>query len=374
MKGPESAREGEPAAGGSPVDTKPAVALGRGGLYEFDLGTTACEVALGELHRLLAAWHMHEPGARLGHDPESLHQLRVSARRIDATLGLFKHELPLALSHGRRTAKTVLRALGAARDLDVQLAELTRYCAGLPENERAAAHPLLARLEAERVRARAHMVRVLDCEPTRRWLGSLSLASAQASAGNWAFADRAMAVMPERVRGRFRKLRKSVRSLGSDSSMEDYHAVRRRAKQLRYAIESGAGMFGKPAEETLKALRRLQDKLGAHQDAYMARNRLTALAADPANGLPAVTLFLMGRLAEHHAGTTAQTRKTLTRSWRKVRGKRWRALRTRLEELSDTACKAHNGTSVQPARADEATLATASLQPAPEPHAHLIKH
>jgi len=91
------------------------------------------------------------------------------------------------------------------------------------------------------VRARARMVRALDCEPTRRWLGSLSLASAQASAGNWAFADRAMAVMPERVRGRFRKLRKSVRSLGSESSMEDYHAVRRRAKQLRYAIESGAG-------------------------------------------------------------------------------------------------------------------------------------
>jgi len=156
--------------------------------------------------------------------------------------------------------------------------------------------------------------------------------------------------------------------------MEDYHAVRRRAKQLRYAIESGAGMFGKPAEEALKTLRRLQDKLGAHQDAYMARNRLAALAADPANGLPAVTLFLMGRLAEHHAGTTAQAGKTLTRSWRKVRGKRWRALRTRLEELSDTACKANSGTSDQPARADEATIAAASLQPAPEPEAHLINH
>ena len=65
MKGPESARQGEPAAGGSPVDMKPAVGLARVGLGEFDLGATASEVALGELHRLLAAWHMHEPGARL---------------------------------------------------------------------------------------------------------------------------------------------------------------------------------------------------------------------------------------------------------------------------------------------------------------------
>ncbi|TLY56107.1 MAG: CHAD domain-containing protein, partial [Gammaproteobacteria bacterium] len=98
---------------------KPAVALARAGLSEFDIGTTASEVALVELRRLLAAWHVHEPGARLGHDPEALHQLRVTARRIDATLGLFRQQLPPALARARRTAKTVLRTLGAARDLDV---------------------------------------------------------------------------------------------------------------------------------------------------------------------------------------------------------------------------------------------------------------
>src|ERR1700716_1946846 len=293
MKGPVSARQGEPAASGSPVDMKPAVAAARAGaLYAFDIGTTASDVALVEVRRLLAAWHLHEPGARLGHDPEALHQLRVTARRIDATLGLFNHELPVSLSHARRTAKTVLRALGAARDLDVQLAELAHYCAGLPEHERSAAEPLKARLEAERMRARARMIRALDSAPTRRWLETLTLASAQAAVSNGAFADRAMLVTPERVRRRFRKLRRSVRRLHAKSSMEDYHAVRRRAKQLRYAIECGAGMFGKPAEDALKALRCLQDKLGAHQDAYMARNRLAALAADPASGLPAATLFL----------------------------------------------------------------------------------
>jgi len=373
MKGPVSARQGEPAAAGSPVGIKPAAALARADVAAFDLGTTAGDVALVELRRLLAAWQVHEPGARLGHDPEALHQLRVTARRVDATLALFRQHLPLALSHARRTAKTVLRTLGAARDLDVQLAQLARYCAGLPENERTAAEPLDARLEAERVRVRARMVRALDSEPTRRWLGTLGLASVQASTGNGAFAERATVVMPERVRSRFRKLRKSVRRLGPESSMEDYHAVRRRAKQLRYAIESGAGLFGKPAEETLKALRRLQDTLGAHQDAHMARNRLAALAADPANGLPPATLFLMGRLAEHYAGTTVQARQSLTRSWRKVRGKRWRALRTRLVELSDAA-KAHSGVPAQPARADEAGITATPLEHAPEPQARPIKH
>ena len=367
MKGLLSAHPGEPAAAG--------VAVARAGvLSAFDIATTASEVALVELRRLLAAWHVHEPGARLGHDPEALHQLRVTARRIDATLGLFKHQLPATLSQARKTAKTVLRTLGAARDFDVQLAELNRYCAGLPEHERTAAEPLKARLEAERVRARARMIRALDSEPTRRWLETLGLASAQAAAGNGALADRALLVMPEGVRCRFRKLRKSVRRLRTKSSMEDYHAVRRRAKQLRYAIESGAGMFGKPADEALKALRRLQDKLGAHQDAYIARNRLAALAADSANGLPPATLFLMGRLAEHHASTTAEARKTLTRAWRRVRGKRWRALRTKLGELSDTAREANNGAPALPIRADDAAIAATRLEHAPEPEPRPIKH
>src|SRR5439155_258969 len=194
MKGSLSARQGELAAAGTPTDSKSAVAAPRGpATPAFDAATTASEVALGELRRLLGAWRQHEPGAR---------------------------------------------------------------------------------------------------------------PAAPSAAG--AFGERAMVVMPERVRRRFRKLRNSVRGLRSNSPMEDYHLVRRRAKQLRYAIESGALMFGKPAEDELKALRRLQDELGAHQDAYMARNRLAALAADPANELPAGTLFLMGRLAERHATTTAQ--------------------------------------------------------------------
>lgn len=74
----------------------------------------------------------------------------------------------------------------------------------------------------------------------------------------------------------------------------------------------------------------------------MAQARLAAIAAQPPGGLPPATLFLMGRLAEHYTRVAADTRRTLTRSWRKVRGKRWKALRTRLTELHDSA-EAANG-------------------------------
>ncbi len=236
----------------------------------------------------------------------------------------------------RKATKAVLRTLGAARDLDVQLSELALYCKNLRDEERQAAEPLRALLETERARARTRMIRGLDAEPTRRWLETLAQAT-RAEPGSANGADPARVVVPERVQRRFRKLRKSVRKLRPRSSMEDYHLVRRRAKQLRYATECGAPMFGKPADELLKALRRLQDELGAHQDACMAQSRLAAIATDPSTALPAGTLFLMGRLAEHYARVTGETRRTLTRSWRKVRGKRWKALRSRLAELHDSA-------------------------------------
>ena len=341
MKLPANAPPPGPSDAGN-ADLTPAVASALAeSAQAFDLTTSARAVAIAELRRLLAGWRRHEPGARLGEDPEELHQLRVTARRIDATLGLFRRQLPSALVRARKPTKGVLRSLGAARDLDVQLSELTHYCADLSDEERAAAEPLRVLLEKERGRARVRMIRSLDAEPTRRWLETLSPATGAEPAGANG-ADPALVVMPERVRRRFRKLRKSVRKLRPRSSMEDYHLVRRRAKQLRYATECGADLFGRPADEMLKALRRLQDKLGAHQDACMAQGRLAAIAAEPASGLPPPALFLMGRLAEHYARVAGDTRRTLTRSWRKVRGKRWKALRARLAELHDSA-EAANG-------------------------------
>ena len=198
MKLPPNAPEPEPVDAGG-TDLTPAVAL-TDGADGLDLTTSARAVAIAELRRLLAGWRRHEPGACLGEDPEELHQLRVTARRIDATLALFKQQLPAALVRARKATKAILRSLGAARDLDVQLSELAHYCAHLPDEERAAAEPLRALLESERTRARARMIRSLDAEPTRRWLETLGQATSTEHGANGA--DRAMVVMPERVRRR----------------------------------------------------------------------------------------------------------------------------------------------------------------------------
>src|ERR1700738_3370656 len=91
------------------------------------------EVALANLRRYLSSWDLHEPGARLGDDPEELHDLRVAGRRLDAILRQFRPYLPASLLRMRPTLKKVRRALGEARDLDVALLELDAFNRELSE-------------------------------------------------------------------------------------------------------------------------------------------------------------------------------------------------------------------------------------------------
>src|ERR1019366_9320441 len=98
-----------------------------------DASMSIAEVALANLRRYLSAWYLHEPGARLGDNPEELHDLRVAGRRMDAILRQFRSSLPASFLRIRPTLKRVLRALGDARDLDVALGELETFSRELPE-------------------------------------------------------------------------------------------------------------------------------------------------------------------------------------------------------------------------------------------------
>lgn len=287
------------------------------------------EVALANLRRYLCAWHQHEPAARIGDDPEALHDLRVAGRRLDSILRQFAPFLPSAVVRFRPMLKKVMRALGHARDLDVALLELDDFGRSLSEADRAKLLPLRGHLDAERVSARDKMLVILDSGAVQKAFEKLTRALAQSAPTTAALASPPGA-LAELIRVRYRKVRKGADRLNSKASMEDYHEVRGRVKKLRYALEPVAVIFGNSAVAMVKALRRWQEKLGAQQDAYVAGQRLRALAAEPRKRLPPQTLFLMGQFAAHYARQASKARKRHPRAYRKVR-ERWKALRSTLE-------------------------------------------
>jgi CHAD domain-containing protein len=280
----------------------------------------------------LSDWHLHEPGARLGDDPDELHDLRVAARRLDAVLRQFRSSLPSSFLRLRPTLKKVLRALGEARDLDVALSELETFSRELPKSDRKSVEPLKEHVMSERGRARARMLSVLDSVSVQKNLQELtSLLTAHSAALELSSPELALNVAPEFIRRRYRRVRKGADLLTADSSMEAYHEVRGQVKKLRYALEAVAVLYGKPADQMLRAMRRWQEKLGVEQDAAVASRRLKVLASAPPKGIPSETLFLMGRLAEHYASAAVRARKLHAKGYRKVRA-RWKRLRMRFED------------------------------------------
>jgi triphosphatase len=292
------------------------------------------ELARVELRRRLDQWFTHEPGARLGDDPEHLHDLRIAGRRIDAALGLFDGHLPRGLRRIRPSIKRLVRLLGVARDLDVQLAELESIRIDLPETEGAKLEPVRARLIAQRERARARMLAALDAPETQSRLHALWTAAHGAPTGD-ARGNRpaAMLIAPQLIRRRFKKLRRVADQLTGDSSMEDYHEARRQTKRLRYAVECVVGLYGEDADEFLSVVRRLQNRLGEQQDAHVSSTRLADLVKPRTPRIPPATVFLMGQLAERQHTRALEARKRFPKAYRKVRGRRWKELRRAMRDV-----------------------------------------
>ena len=314
-----------------------SVGLAPGPAPEFaptaiDASMPIADVALANLRRYLSAWYLHEPGARLGDNPEELHDLRVAGRRMDAILRLFRSSLPLPFLRIRPTFKKVLRALGDTRDLDVTLSELERFSRKLPESDRESVEPLKQHLVSERGRARARMLSVLDSVSVQKDLKKLTSTLATPSATSpQSSRELALNVAPEFIRKRYRKARKGADLLTPESPVEAYHEVRGQLKKLRYALEAVAVIYGKPADAMLRTLRRWQEKLGVQQDAAVASRRLRTIASARPNGIPPETMFLMGRLVEHYASAAVRARKLSARGYRKVRG-RWKRLRENFKD------------------------------------------
>jgi inorganic triphosphatase YgiF len=72
---------------------------------------TAGEYAYALLRGYFADFLRHEPGTRLGEDPEELHDMRVATRKLRAAISLFKPLLPLRFSGFRDELKWVGTAL-----------------------------------------------------------------------------------------------------------------------------------------------------------------------------------------------------------------------------------------------------------------------
>ena len=263
----------------------------------------------------------HDPGVRIGDDPEDVHQARVGTRRLRSDLRTLAPLLQEKwLSGLRDELRWFGRVLGAVRDADVLSDRLRSQAATLPEPDTAGLAPLFRRLAKERDDARAALLEAME---TPRYVALLDalVAAAQEPELRPRAAARAADAVPELVAAPWKKLQKAVKALPADPSDAELHRTRILTKRARYAAEAAAPLVGKKAAKLGSALAGLQDVLGEHQDAVVAEAWLRAAVegADPAVSLAA------GELIGVQLAEAAACRDEWRTAWKKASAKKLRS-------------------------------------------------
>ena len=267
------------AGGAGDADPTPKVvrALGDGALAppevaaeRVDGSATAGAVVRRAIAASVARLMRHDPGLRLGGEPEDVHQARVATRRLRSDLRTFAPLLEPGWADSLREELRWLGGeLGRVRDAEVLADRLTATASRLPEADAESGRAIAAVLASGVEGARAELLAAIR-EP--RYVALLDrLVSAARAPALTADADApARKVCPRLVARPWKRLWREGRRLGPYSSDAELHALRIRAKRCRYAAEAVAPVMGARAARFAEAVSELQSVLGEHQDAVVA--------------------------------------------------------------------------------------------------------
>jgi CHAD domain-containing protein len=300
---PKNVRALGPAAQAPPEVTVPDVTR----------AATASTVITAALAGPVVSLMRHDPGIRVGGDPEHVHQVRVATRRLRSDLRIFAPLLdPEWAARLREELGWLGQALGEVRDSEVLLDRLRGRLAELPESDRPAGEQLLERLAEETDAKRKALRTAMD---SQRYIDLVAeLVAAARSPAVTADGERPAAdVVVGLARKPWKRLRKAVRALADEPADAELHRVRILAKRARYAAEAVAPVAGGKAAAFGRELAALQTVLGEHQDSVTAQAWLRAAARSVRQA------FVAGELVAIERAAAARAR----RQWRAV----WKAAR-----------------------------------------------
>lgn len=209
-----------------------------------------------------------------GGDPEALHQLRVSLRRLRTALALFAPalELPEGVSEARLAG--VARRTGLSRDLDVLAHRFeSRLLPALPARERERLAPALKRLARDRKAAHGDLVETLS---GGRYLKLLArLARWQRRPAYTALGELPLlAWLPDWQAPVAADLFLQPGWRAQDPRADSLHGLRKRIKAVRYALEHLEPFLDATLLAWLADLRQAQDDLGELHDLQVLERSL----------------------------------------------------------------------------------------------------
>ncbi|MGA7731165.1 MAG: CHAD domain-containing protein [Chloroflexia bacterium] len=226
----------------------------------------------------------NEEGARLGEDPEAVHDMRVATRRMRAVMRVFGSHLKSKKANDVRSGlRAVAGALGAVRDLDVLIGNVDAFRETLSPDRQAGLPSMLEEWRVRRWKARKALLRLLDSKEYSRFKRGMDRFLEEDTGPP----DQSQGARPYQVRhvigsaiiSRYEEVR-AFEALQDEPTMAQVHALRIVGKYFRYTLEFFRDVLPKDASAMIRDVIKLQDGLGELHDADVA----TTLVRDYLDG------------------------------------------------------------------------------------------
>ena len=245
--------------------------------YHLQPELTAAQACTAIAAKLWDNVQRNEEGIIKDWDSEFLHQYRVSLRRMRTLFSQSKGVFHKAERRGLCQALKRLSDAGAElRDLDVFLANRSHYESLTPQNLRPGLETLFSNRHQQRNQAQARLSRQLKSSTRQHEKQVISdqltrLPHAEGKNADQPAADFAAA----RILRSYRRISLNAQTLSPDSPDEQVHQIRLEGKKLRYLLEFFADLLPeKKTRSLLKALKKLQNRLGEFNDCAVQRQHL----------------------------------------------------------------------------------------------------
>jgi CHAD domain-containing protein len=130
-------------------------------------------------------------------------------------------------------------------------------------------------------------------------------------------------------------------AVGEVPEAEDLHALRIRAKRLRYLLEALKPITGAPGRKLTKQLVRLQDVLGRFNDAIVAATFVRAYRDGPGSNAHEEEHHTLTALADRELRRAGVAQSEFARAWRRFTGKATLRQRRMLLKQLKAAARVH---------------------------------
>ncbi len=258
--------------------------------------TGFCWFMLRRLPPLLDAFEKEIEGVRLAEDSEYIHRMRVASRRLRAALPLFRSCFPKkAYDRWMNEITAITRALGEARDTDVQIAFLEKYQKRslaawkkrpgriTPEPPAAlAVQYLLADLRKRRRRLQDPVLAALDDLEKSRILPAMREELSRLATGSRRIPRQGLAygipsLAAYRIEARLATMLSFEPWVNHKEAVAEHHALRIAAKKLRYTMETFGPVYRLGLVKPHARVKKVQEILGDLHDCDVWIDHVTLL-------------------------------------------------------------------------------------------------